>query len=127
MNLKKPDGTMSPIHGWEAKDSQRSREEHVLIRQKSLHEEDKVDTTNKNNENSGEIVQNGDSNKKDSDELQETRPDGRIDSSDLNNEGQGEISEQKVTVEGQEEITKDEVTVQEEGETKNGNVAQENT
>jgi hypothetical protein len=32
-----------------------------------------------------------------------------------------------VTVEGQEEITKDEVTVQEEGETKNGNVAQENT
>jgi hypothetical protein len=50
VNLKKPDGTMSPIHGWEAKDSQRSREEHVLIRQKSLHEEDKVDTTNKNNE-----------------------------------------------------------------------------
>jgi hypothetical protein len=46
----------------------------------------------------GLIVQNGDSNKKDSDELQETRPDGRIDSSDLNNEGQGEISEQKVTV-----------------------------
>lgn len=118
---------MSPIHGWEAKDSQRSREEHVLIRPKSLHEEDKVDTTNKNNENSGEIVQNGDSNQKDSDELQETRPDGRIDSSDLNNEGQEEISEQKVTVEGQEEITKDEVTVQEEGETKNGNVAQENT
>lgn len=112
---KKPDGTISPINGWESQENKNNTEEHVFLRQKSLHEDDKI------NEKSDEIVINGDAKEND---MEGMRADGRIDSSDLHNK------ELDVTVNDQGEANQEEegeANKDEQGETNDENVAQETT
>lgn len=120
VNLKKPNGRLSPINGWEGKEKV-VEEESDLIRQKSLHAEcNDVEKT----------VENGDTSEnkeEESDGLQGMRPDGRIDSSALNNDTENgeELNENDVPVNGKDETTQE--ADEQQGETNDENIAQENT
>ncbi|XP_063416765.1 uncharacterized protein LOC134699004 isoform X2 [Mytilus trossulus] len=122
VNLKKPNGRLSPINGWEGKEKV-VEEENDLLRQNTLHE-------GNDGEKTEEIVVNGDTSEnkeEESDGLQGMRADGRIDSSALNNdtEKDEEVKENDVTVNGKEETTQE--ADEQQGETIDENVAQENT
>lgn len=104
--MKKPDGTISPIQGWDAKDKAIT-EENVIIRQKSLHDGE-------------ENVPNGDT----TDDIDENmRADGRIDGFAVN-KPEDNSEENKVEVTEQEE---GEECNDVKGETNDDNVAQDNT